>query len=266
MVPGEDWAAIERGMMRDLEDLSNQMKIRKERGDSALDGTERVIIVEEYPELVTKVPSSGERKSKRYDALRDRSIGLGITSTVQHHARRLCDLQREEHSIEVELQQLLNDSKFTAYREVFRSFGFGLRLEAIILSQIYPLEAYFGADGKPEVRIRKGRKSGKPTKRYLSLRRFQKSLGLAPSMEASGDKSKIKIQFGGSDLCRIAFWQWVFTRIEVKRYRLDNEIGSALGAQLDAEKAAGRPVRLVRSRVSVKAAKLLFRELVKALE
>jgi hypothetical protein len=30
-----------------------------------------------------------------------------------------------------------------------------------------------------------------------------------------------------------------------------------------AEKAAGRPVRLVRSRISVKAAKLLFRELVK---
>jgi hypothetical protein len=87
-------------------------------------------------------------------------------------------------------------------------------------------------------------------------------LGLAPTKEASGDKSKIKI-VGGSDLCRIAFWQWVFTRIEVKRNRLDNEIGAVLGAQLDAEKAAGRPVRLVRSRISVKAAKLLFRELVK---
>jgi len=117
----------------------------------------------------------GERSSKRYDNLRDRSIGLGITSTVRHHARRLCDLQREEHSIEVELQELLGDSKFTAYREVFKTFGFGVRLEGIILSQIYPINAYFGPDGKPEVRIRKGRKSGKPTKRYLSLRRFQKS-------------------------------------------------------------------------------------------
>jgi hypothetical protein len=47
-------------------------------------------------------------------------------------------------------------------------------------------------------------------------------------------------------LCRIAFWQWVFTRIKVKRNRLDNEIGAALGSQLDDEKAAGRPVRLVR--------------------
>jgi hypothetical protein len=78
-------------------------------------------------------------------------------------------------------------------------------LEGIILSQIYPIENYFGASGKPEVKIMKGRKSGKPTKHHLSLRRFQKSLGLAPSLEASGDKSKIKI-VGGSDLCRIAFW------------------------------------------------------------
>ncbi|MCV3215114.1 hypothetical protein OGM63_16605 [Plectonema radiosum NIES-515] len=75
---GENWAAIERGMLEDLEDLSNQMKLRNERGDSALDGTERVIIVEEYPELVSKVPSSGEwlerharrgRKARRFTVL-----------------------------------------------------------------------------------------------------------------------------------------------------------------------------------------------------
>jgi hypothetical protein len=122
-----------------------------------------------------------------------------------------------------------------------------LRRIALFLGECDRAENYFGADGKPEVRIRKGRKSGKPTKRYLSLRRFQKSLGLAPSLEASGDKSKIKI-VGGSDLCRIARGKWVFTRIEVKRCRINNEIGKILGARLDAEKAAGRPVRLVRSR------------------
>lgn len=75
---GEDWTAIERGMMEDLEDLSNQMKLRTERGDNALEGTERVIIVEEYPELVSKVPSSGEwlerharrgRKARRFTVL-----------------------------------------------------------------------------------------------------------------------------------------------------------------------------------------------------
>ena len=71
----------------------------------------------------------GDGTSKRYDALRDRSVGLGITSTVRHHAKRLCDLQREEYDIEKELHQFLADSKFTAYREVFKLFGFGLRKE-----------------------------------------------------------------------------------------------------------------------------------------
>jgi len=72
---GEDWEAITHGMDEDLEDLSNQMKLRNERGDGALVGTEQVYIVEEYPELVSKVPSSGEwldrharrgRKAKRF--------------------------------------------------------------------------------------------------------------------------------------------------------------------------------------------------------
>lgn len=35
---------------------------------------------------------------RRRDGLSVSSIGLGITLTVRHHARRLCDLQREEHS------------------------------------------------------------------------------------------------------------------------------------------------------------------------
>jgi energy-coupling factor transporter ATP-binding protein EcfA2 len=75
---GENWVAIDRGMLEDLEDLSNQMKIRNERGDAALASTERVLIVEEYPELVSKVGSSGEwlerharrgRKARRFTIL-----------------------------------------------------------------------------------------------------------------------------------------------------------------------------------------------------
>ena len=123
----------------------------------------------------------GERESKRYDYLYENTIGLGITSSVVHHAQRLCNLQREEQSIEAELEILLADPKFQPYREVFNRFGFGDRLSAILLSQIYPVENYLGEDGNPEVRIRIGRVSGKPTKRHLSLRRFQKALGMAPS-------------------------------------------------------------------------------------
>lgn len=207
---------------------------------------------------------ASERESTRYDKLYKNSCGLGIDASVRFHAQRICSLQSEEYKLEVELQSLLCNSKFETYCQVFTNFGFGIRLQAMILSQIYPIESYFGDDGKPEVKVQRGRKSGKPTKRYLSMRRFQKALGLAPTQESSGDSSKTKI-VGGSDLCRKAFWQWVFTRIEPKRTRLKNEIGEKLGEFLDAEKVAGKPIRLVRSRVSARAAKLLFKELVKAI-
>lgn len=207
---------------------------------------------------------AGERQSKLYDKLYSESIGLGVGESVRQHARRICELQREEMIIEAELEELLADSRFTPYRSVFKEFGFGVRLEAMILSQIFPLEAFMDADGKPEIQIRKGRNSKKPTKRYLSLRRFQKALGLAPSLEASGDMKKAKM-IGGSDLCRKSLWQWVFTRIEPRRSRLQNSIGEALGKQIDDEKLAGRPVKLARMRVAAHAVRLLFKELVKQL-
>jgi hypothetical protein len=208
---------------------------------------------------------AGIRKSNRYDRLYSQTVGLGITDTVREHAKRICDLQSEEHSIESELQELLADSRFDSYRTVFKKFGFGDRLSSVIISQIYPIEGFLDADGKPLVRIRQGRNSKKPTKRHLSLRRFQKALGAAPSLKASGDSRKAKV-VGGSDLCRKSLWQWVFTRIEPKRSRLKNDIGKTLGEQLDTEKAAGRPVKLVRNRIAAKGARLLFRELVKSLK
>ncbi|WP_414572705.1 IS110 family transposase [Nostoc sp. CCY 9925] len=207
---------------------------------------------------------AGERKSTRYDRLYAQTAGLGITDTVRQHAKRICNLQCEEHAIEQELRQLLADSRFEPYCQVFKKFGFGDRLSSVLISQIYPIEGFLDADGKPEVRIRQGRNSKKPTKRHLSLRRFQKALGAAPSLVASGDSKKTKV-IGGSDLCRKALWQWVYTRIEPRRSRLKNDIGQHLGSQMDAEKAAGRPAKLVRNRIAAKAARLLFRELVKNL-
>jgi hypothetical protein len=64
-----------------------------------------------------------------------------------------------------------------------------------------------------------------------------------------------------SALCRMALWQWVFTRIEVMRMRPKNDIGKKLGEMLDYEKVH-KPVKLARSRVAAKAATMLFKELV----
>lgn len=206
----------------------------------------------------------GQRQSVKYDLMLENSIGLGLTDELRRHAARICDIQREEMVLEFELSKLVGEPQFLPYRKIFARFGFGRRVEALLLSQIYPFENYLAADGKPDVKIRKGRKSGKPTKRHLSLRRFCKALGYAPSQESSGDLQKSKV-VGGSDLCRKALWQWVFTRLEVKKCRLANDIGVKLGEIMDAEKLSGRPVRLVRSRVAAKAVKLLFKELVREL-
>jgi Transposase len=87
-----------------------------------------------------------ERPSRRYDNIYSRSVGLGITHNARRHAERLCGLQREEVVIESELTELLADLRFVPYRKIFKRFGFGERLEAIILSQIFPMENYFGSD------------------------------------------------------------------------------------------------------------------------
>jgi hypothetical protein len=203
-----------------------------------------------------------ERNSKKYDRIYQNTVGLGITSTVRYHARRLCDLQREEIEIEAEIGKLLKNPMFTQYLNVFEKFKFGVRLTALLISQIYPFDSFL-VDGQPSIAIRRGRISGKPTKRHISLRKFQKTLGVAPSMEASGDSQKQRV-FDGSSLCRKALWLWVFTNIEPKKARPQNSIGEILGNFLDLEKSTAKPVQLIRSRAAVKAVKLLFRELVQA--
>lgn len=151
---------------------------------------------------------------------------------------------------------------FHKYRKVFAESGFGERVEALLLSQIYPLENYLGCDGQPEIKIRKGKESELPTKRRLSRRRFQKALGVAPTRDDLGDNKSTKK--AGLSLCRMALWQWVFTRIEPKKSQLKNQLGKFLRDTLDKEKQH-RPLKLARSRLASKAVDLLFRELVKKL-
>ena len=205
---------------------------------------------------------AGEVKSQKYDRLLNSSVGLGLTNTVYYHAQRLLHLHREEIEIEGCLSALTQKPKFEFYHRVFNKFGFGQRVQAMLLSQIYPLENYLSDEGKPIVIYRRGRNSGKTTKRYLSRRRFEKALGVAPTENSSGDKKGKQI-IGGSDLCRIALWQWIFTCLEVKRNRPKTIIGQELGKYLDVEKATGKPIRLVRMRVGAYAARMLFKELVK---
>ena len=52
------------------------------------------------------------------------------------------------------------------------------------------------------------------------------------------------------------------SRLEIRRNRPKNDLGQYLGKIVDAEKATGKPIRLIRMRVAAKAVRLLFKELV----
>lgn len=209
---------------------------------------------------------AGIRKSTRYDKLYQRSIGLGLTDTVRLHAARLCDYQREERVIEKELNSLILDPRFLLYRKVFKIFGFGQRIEAVLLSQIFPIDNYL-VNNKPIVKITRARfsKKNKNSKKHISRRRFEKALGTAPKEKSSGDKKKKKI-VGGSDLCRKTLWQWLYTTIEpMKSRRTSNPIQKKIADRLDAEKSMKAPIRLIRQRVVSHSVRLLFYELVKTI-
>jgi transposase len=204
---------------------------------------------------------SGARESTRYKNLYKNTIGLGLTQSSRYHAERLCSLQREEMEIEEEIYKLLRNQAYAPYLEIFDRFQFGIRLKALLVSQIFPFDKYL-VNGQPEIICRKGRISGKQTLRYLSERRFLKSLGVAPSQEQSGDSKKQRVT-GGSSMCRRALWLWLFTSVEVKKRRKNIPFIEAIAKQLDEEKASGKPIQLVRSRACAKAGKLLFKELVR---
>lgn len=57
---GENWEEISESMQADLAHISSQMQLRRERGDGALAGSDRIIIGEEYPEISNKCSISEE--------------------------------------------------------------------------------------------------------------------------------------------------------------------------------------------------------------
>jgi hypothetical protein len=88
-----------------------------------------------------------------------------------------------------------------------------------------------------------------------------KSLGVAPVRQWSGDERK-KTSQTGSDVCRKALWQWIFTRIEPQKNRPNNSTVDKLISYFVEAKNQKQPIRLVRSRLAAKAARALWRELV----
>jgi transposase len=193
---------------------------------------------------------AGLRKSGRYDAMLGRSVGLGIEEGLRLHAARLCDLQEEEIRLERQLGQLLSEPEFADYLEVFKDFGFGQRVSAIILGQVYPIDNFLSPDGRPI----------KEKGRRLSERRFRAALGVAPTDNSSGNRRGVIV--GGSDICRTALWLWRLTRIEPQHTRPKGEVGRQLVQRWEHDRARGS-ISQARGRFLGWAATLLFRQLIK---
>jgi len=130
---------------------------------------------------------AGVRKSARYDSLLSGTVGLGLTEETRRLAKLLHQVSHHELLLEKELRECLYDVRFNEYRRVMSEFGFGDRIQALLIAQIYPLQNYL-IDGSPEVVWTRSKlHPEKKTKKRLSECRFIKALGLAPSRENSGD-------------------------------------------------------------------------------
>lgn len=210
---------------------------------------------------------AGERPSPYFDRLWANSVaqdfGLEISDFTRAQAGRICDIERQQDEIEQQTEQLLAYPCFDVYHAVFDEFGMGLRVRALLLSHIYPLEDFLSRNYQPicEAALTK---VGYTVQRNRSLRAFKLRLGFGLVEDSSG-KSTNWIP-GGSSLCRQALWQWVITRIEPNKgnRRLQTQIGQRLGKHLDHLKAGGVPVQVARMRVAAKAVVLMYKELVKA--
>jgi hypothetical protein len=206
---------------------------------------------------------AGNATSLKYDRQMADSIGSGISLEMQLEGKLLVLVQGEEQRILFNLRSQLDDSQFLPYRQVLKKYGFGERTQAMIISQIYPIENFLGSDRQPIVLNTKGKISGKLTAKHISLRKFCKMLGVAPTREQSG-KSATATNKSGSELCRTALWLWLFTRIEGSRARMKTEEGIEI-YQIFAEYKAHKPIKLARSKTIGKVIKRLFYDLVDAI-
>jgi hypothetical protein len=165
------------------------------------------------------------------------------------------------------LNQLITNPQFEEYRRIFTKFGFGYQLQGYLQGAIYPIEDFL-KDGRPEVKLRKNRQTGKESKLKLSERRFMRAVGMGVVREDSDQKKKGKQS--GSALCRKALWQWCFCRLEVSRNNPPLKFVYAQGKDeeqispaenLRRRKKGGTPVKLARQRVIARCIRELFKEL-----
>ncbi len=200
----------------------------------------------------------------KYSKSLGNTIGSGLSEFTIDHAIALTENEARQIKIEKMLFHLVYSPDFEMYNEAFDLFGFGLRVRAMVLSHIFPIESFLGADDKPIVQYVDSTGVRKKSKRDRSLAAFKLACGMGMIEDSSGDKEVFKA--GGSALVRVALWQWCFTHLEAYggKRATDSEVCKKLVTFLHTRKSAsGSRIRVVRSATVARATEMLFKELVK---
>ncbi|WKT85474.1 MULTISPECIES: transposase [unclassified Thermosynechococcus] len=193
----------------------------------------------------------------RYSHLAANSVGFGCSEFTRFQADQLCDIEDQIKAIEQKLVALTGKPEFHKYRAVLSQFGFGPRIEGLLLAHIYPFENFLGPNNREIIEFVS--RDRRRTKRNRSLKSFKLFLGFGLVEDSSG-KSEGWVP-GGSQLCRNAIWQHIFTKIEPKGSRPKSAIGQELGRYCDSLKASRLNPKLVRSKVGVKLVEKLYQAL-----
>jgi hypothetical protein len=156
------------------------------------------------------------RKNPYYTNLYNKSVaktyGVEISNFTRRLANMLCDLHDWESETQAEILEILAAPEFIPYRRVMTMFGIGIRPQALLISQIYPVT------------------------KFESLGRFKRRLGMAKDEFSSGDKEAMNTG-SGSKLCRSQLYLWVLDAIAPVHARPKNEFGQKLGEFYDQRKA-----------------------------
>jgi hypothetical protein len=136
------------------------------------------------------------------------TLGISISQYTRAHAASIVGDQIRHTALMAELEQSLLDPVFDRYHPVLEKFGFGTKMQATILTQIYPFEKFL-MNGKPHIdRYEDDR--GKH-KKNMSLSGFQISLGMGKRLIESGGSTKLV--YAGSSFARKKLYTWITTNV-----------------------------------------------------
>ena len=172
-----------------------------------------------------------DRYSRKRKDLLSNSIGTGISEHTRALARQLCEFERMEYALEMQIEAEINKPEFERYHVIFDLFEIPPRIRTALLSRIYPFEDFL-RDGRPFKEYVRGEYSKRPsgkTKRDRSEGEFKLCLGMGKERRQSGNTETWKA--GGAKYARTAIWQYVKLFVVI-RGATKSSSKAALGKQI----------------------------------